>query len=102
MIRTASGFIDIHAHFSPPTTPESRQTAWEAMQREQFLAPEPFEWRLDETLACRGAWLSDQLDDCCQADGTTSRIGYLPVPGATGGPARRCSMWRRWPPDTGI
>ncbi|MEU4932824.1 amidohydrolase family protein [Streptomyces yokosukanensis] len=51
MTTTASGFIDIHAHFSPPITPEARRTAWEAMQRERFLTPQPFEWRLDETLA---------------------------------------------------
>ena len=49
--RTGSGLIDIHAHFSLPTTPESRRTAWEAMRQQQFLAPEPFEWRLEETLA---------------------------------------------------
>lgn len=51
MTRTASALIDIHAHFSLPTTPEARHAAWEASRRQHFLAPEPFEWRLDETLA---------------------------------------------------
>ncbi|MFD2414754.1 amidohydrolase family protein [Amycolatopsis pigmentata] len=52
MTRPASALIDIHAHFSLPSTPAARHAAWEASRRRQhFLAPEPYEWRLDGTLA---------------------------------------------------
>ncbi len=43
--------LDVHAHYSPPRSPETARALWEAARREHFLAPEPFEWRLDETLA---------------------------------------------------
>ncbi len=51
MTDTAVGPIDIHAHFSPPTTTEHRRATWQAMRRERFLAQQPFQWRLEETLA---------------------------------------------------
>jgi 6-methylsalicylate decarboxylase len=43
--------IDVHAHFSPPTSPQVRQARWETSRRELFLAPEPYEWSLRDTLA---------------------------------------------------
>ncbi len=49
--RTVPTLIDIHAHFSLPTTPKARHAAWEASRRQHFLVPEPHEWRLEETLA---------------------------------------------------
>jgi 6-methylsalicylate decarboxylase len=46
-----SGWMDIHAHFSPPTTEAERQDKWHAMRAAQFLAPEPYEWKAEETLS---------------------------------------------------
>lgn len=42
--------IDVHAHFTPPTTPEEREARWHAMREAQFLAPEPYQWTVDGTL----------------------------------------------------
>ncbi|HEY2696503.1 MAG TPA: amidohydrolase family protein [Pseudonocardiaceae bacterium] len=44
------GWIDVHAHFSPPSTVEERTARWAAMREARFLAPEQFEWRVDVTL----------------------------------------------------
>ena len=46
-----AGWIDIHGHFTPPTTAEEREKKWHAMREAQFLVPEPFEWNPEETLA---------------------------------------------------
>ena len=43
--------IDVHAHFSPPTSAEARQAIWELSRRERFLAPAPYKWSLEDTLA---------------------------------------------------
>ncbi|MFJ5991400.1 amidohydrolase family protein [Lentzea sp. NPDC092896] len=43
--------LDVHAHFTPPRSVETDRALWEAGRREHFLLPEPFTWRLDETLA---------------------------------------------------
>ncbi|ATY16240.1 amidohydrolase [Amycolatopsis sp. AA4] len=43
-------WIDVHAHYTPPTTPEQRQTAWRAMRDACFLAPEPYHWTVERTL----------------------------------------------------
>ncbi|MTD53834.1 amidohydrolase family protein [Amycolatopsis pithecellobii] len=50
MTRAQPGFIDVHAHFSPPTTVQTRQAVFEASRANNFLVPEPYEWRLDATL----------------------------------------------------
>lgn len=50
MTHTEPGLIDVHAHFSPPTTPGMRQRILEASHANNFLVPEPYEWSLDATL----------------------------------------------------
>ncbi|MFK0296283.1 amidohydrolase family protein [Streptomyces sp. NPDC090442] len=45
-----SDLIDVHAHFTPPTTPEEREARWHAMRAEQFLAPAPYHWTVEATL----------------------------------------------------
>lgn len=47
----ADGWIDIHGHFTPPTSSEDREKRWHAMQDAKFLVPEPFEWTPESTLA---------------------------------------------------
>ena len=43
-------WIDVHAHFTPPTTPEARHARWQAMRAELFLIPEPHQWSAEATL----------------------------------------------------
>lgn len=45
------GWIDIHAHFAPPSTAEERQAQWHGLREACFLAPEPYHWRADAVLA---------------------------------------------------
>ncbi|HSZ43314.1 MAG TPA: amidohydrolase family protein [Trebonia sp.] len=45
------GWVDIHAHFTPPTTPEEREAQWRGLQEACFLAPEPYHWRPEAALA---------------------------------------------------
>ena len=47
----ANGWIDIHGHFTPPTSPEDRERRWRSMREAQFLVLEPFEWTPEGTLA---------------------------------------------------
>lgn len=47
----ATGWIDIHGHFTPPTSPEDREKRWHTMREAKFLVPEPFEWTPESTLA---------------------------------------------------
>ena len=47
----ANGWIDVHGHFTPPTSPEDRERRWRSMREAQFLVPEPFEWTPEGTLA---------------------------------------------------
>ncbi|KAF6218732.1 hypothetical protein HO133_005274 [Letharia lupina] len=47
----ANDWIDIHGHFTPPTSSEDREKRWHAMREEKFLVPEPFEWTPESTLA---------------------------------------------------
>ena len=47
----ANGWIDIHGHFTPPTSPEDRERRWHSMREAQFLVLEPFEWTPEGTLA---------------------------------------------------
>lgn len=46
-----TGWVDIHAHFSPPTTPEAREAQWRGLQEACFLAPQPYHWTPETTLA---------------------------------------------------
>lgn len=45
-----SDLIDVHAHFTPPTTPEEREARWRSMREAQFLAPAPYHWTVDGAL----------------------------------------------------
>jgi 6-methylsalicylate decarboxylase len=45
-----NGWVDVHSHFSPPTTPETRQAQWEGMRAACFLAPQPYHWTPESTL----------------------------------------------------
>jgi 6-methylsalicylate decarboxylase len=46
-----SGWMDIHAHFSPPTTEVERVEKWHAMHAAHFLVSSPYEWKVEETLS---------------------------------------------------
>ena len=46
-----NGWIGVHGHFTPPTSPQDRERRWHSMQEAQFLMPEPFEWTPEGTLA---------------------------------------------------
>ncbi|MFC9429522.1 amidohydrolase family protein [Streptomyces sp. NPDC056987] len=45
-----TGWLDIHAHFSPPGTPEQVRSVWQAMRDECFLMPDPYVWSAEEAL----------------------------------------------------
>ena len=47
----ANGWIDIHGHFTPPTSSEDREKKWHAMREAKFMVSEPFEWTPESTLA---------------------------------------------------
>ncbi|KAK4697559.1 6-methylsalicylate decarboxylase, partial [Lecanoromycetidae sp. Uapishka_2] len=47
----ASGWIDVHGHFTPPTSSKDREARWHAMREAKFLVPEPFEWTPESTLS---------------------------------------------------
>jgi predicted TIM-barrel fold metal-dependent hydrolase len=47
----ANGWVDIHAHFTPPTMPEQREDQWRGLRDVCFLAPEPYHWTPETTLA---------------------------------------------------
>lgn len=48
----ANGWIDIHGHFTPPTSSEDRERTWHGMRKVKlFMLPEPFEWTPESTLA---------------------------------------------------
>ena len=47
----ADGWIDIHGHFTPPTSPEDREKRWHAMREAKFLLLEPFQWTPEGTIA---------------------------------------------------
>jgi predicted TIM-barrel fold metal-dependent hydrolase len=50
----AGTWIDVHAHYAPPTTAEQREASWRAMREACFLVPEPYHWTVEKTL--------DQMD----------------------------------------
>ncbi|WP_240437632.1 amidohydrolase family protein [Sciscionella marina] len=45
-----TGLLDVHAHFTPPTTARERQARWQAMRAKRFLAPQPYHWTVAGTL----------------------------------------------------
>jgi 6-methylsalicylate decarboxylase len=47
----ANGWLDIHAHFTPPTTPEDRARQWRSLRETSFLAKEPYHWTPESALA---------------------------------------------------
>ena len=47
----ANGWIDIHGHFTPPTSLQDRERRWQSMREAQFLLSKPFEWTPEGTLA---------------------------------------------------
>ena len=46
----AEGWIDVHAHFSTPKTPEQLEAGLQMMHLGCFLAQEPFDWTVEGTL----------------------------------------------------
>ncbi|MFF0078975.1 amidohydrolase family protein [Streptomyces canus] len=46
-----NGWVDIHAHFTPPTTTEAREAQWRQLRDTHLLAPEPHHWQPETTLA---------------------------------------------------
>ena len=51
----AGPIIDVHAHFTPPTTQAAREAAWRAMRADHFMAPAPHEWSPENALAAMQA-----------------------------------------------
>ncbi|MFI0374448.1 amidohydrolase family protein [Actinomadura sp. 1N219] len=47
----AGRYVDVHAHFTPPSTEEERVRVWQAMLGKGIYFPEPHEWSLERTLA---------------------------------------------------
>jgi len=45
-----NGWVDVHAHFTPPLTEEQRLQQWEGMRAQRFLAPQPFYWSPESAL----------------------------------------------------
>jgi predicted TIM-barrel fold metal-dependent hydrolase len=58
----------VHAHFTPPTTAQQRETTWHAQRAADFLAPDPYHWTPEAALASM------------EANGiTTQLLSYLPA-----------------------
>jgi predicted TIM-barrel fold metal-dependent hydrolase len=47
----SSEYLDVHAHFSVPTSADERRRIWQRMLGEGIYFPEPFEWSVERTLA---------------------------------------------------
>lgn len=45
-----NGWVDVHAHFSPPSTEEERQKKYDSARNEKFMLSEPFHWTPGKTL----------------------------------------------------
>lgn len=69
----STGWLDIHAHFSPPGTPEQVHAVWKAMCDDCFTMPAPYEWNLDRTL-----WHMDQTDVAMQMLSQVTRVHGAP------------------------
>ncbi|MET8556643.1 amidohydrolase family protein [Streptomyces sp. NPDC004959] len=70
-----SGWLDIHAHFSPPGTPEQVRAVWQAMYDECFTMPEPYVWNVDRTL-----WHMDRTGVAMQILSQVPRVHGTPSP----------------------
>jgi predicted TIM-barrel fold metal-dependent hydrolase len=46
-----NNWIDVHAHFTPPMTPEESGARWAAMVKASWTGPKPPDWSLEHTLA---------------------------------------------------
>jgi predicted TIM-barrel fold metal-dependent hydrolase len=46
----AHHWIDVHAHFTPPTTLEECEARWKTMRDGLIMIPEPYEWIVESTL----------------------------------------------------
>ncbi|MEU5696164.1 amidohydrolase family protein [Actinosynnema sp. NPDC020468] len=44
-------YVDVHAHFSVPSTERERRRGWQAMLAKGIYFPEPHEWSVERTLA---------------------------------------------------
>jgi predicted TIM-barrel fold metal-dependent hydrolase len=44
-------WVDVHAHFTPPISGEERVERWQGMRAAAFLAPEPYQWSPETTIA---------------------------------------------------
>jgi predicted TIM-barrel fold metal-dependent hydrolase len=51
VMSAVDGWMDLHAHFTPPTTPETREAQWRGLNQAKFLAAEPYHWTVDKALA---------------------------------------------------
>ncbi|WIE54760.1 amidohydrolase family protein [Curtobacterium sp. MCBD17_003] len=47
--------IDIHAHFTAPTTEDVREAAWRAMRADNFMAPAPHVWSPERAIGAMDA-----------------------------------------------
>jgi predicted TIM-barrel fold metal-dependent hydrolase len=47
--------IDIHAHFTAPTTDDVRESAWRAMRADNFMAPAPHVWSPEVAISAMDA-----------------------------------------------
>lgn len=47
----STDWIDIHGHFTPPTSSAERERRWHAMREAKFMVSEPFEWTPESTLS---------------------------------------------------
>lgn len=44
------GWVDVHAHFTPPMTAEESDARWKAMQAANWAGPKPPDWNLERAL----------------------------------------------------
>lgn len=40
----ANQWVDVHAHFAPPETPEQWDARWQVMRDAKFMVPHDFKW----------------------------------------------------------
>src|SRR4051812_18752747 len=43
-------WIDVHAHFTPPSTREELEARWKAMRDGLIMLSQPYEWSVESTL----------------------------------------------------
>src|SRR5882757_265657 len=47
---TVNGWVDVHAHYTPPISEQERHARWEAYRALSFMAPHPHLWTPETTL----------------------------------------------------